>query len=352
MKKFLYIVSLFCIVLQGCKNKKENAVEIGAILPLTGYFSINGQTCKEGLDLAVQEINASQKRFDFKVTYEDNHSLTKDNQMAYRKLRAQNYKLFIGFGGQLLSGIVPETNDKDLILFAHAANNTEFTSLSNRCLRIYPNTEMFAKTICNFFDQSSITNAGVVYLQNDAFTKLGEAFRTEFESRGHTVSLFEGYDPTSRDFKNIVNKAAGKEIQCIYVAGSGETAASFIHQLFTNPKTETIAVIGEMSLSNSSNLEIIGEIKAPVYVVDSYISEDFAESFSKAYNKTPNAYAAYVYANMYMLLEAVNHVGSQSDTKALYDYFRRTTFETAIGRVSFDLETGEPNLDLLIHTMQ
>lgn len=351
MKKVLLFLLSFGIVLQGCKSKNDNTIEVGAILPMTGFFSVNGQTCKEGLDLAVKEINASQDLFTFKILYEDNHSQTKDNQMAFKKLRTQNCKLFVGFGGQLVSGIVPETNNQDVILFAHAANNTEFTTLSNRILRLYPTTEMFAEAISDFFEQQTISKAGIVYLQNDAFTKLAEAFRSEFESRGNSIDLFEGYDPTSRDFKNIVNKAANKGIQCIYVAGSGETAALFIHQLFTNPNTESIPVIGEMSLASSANREIIGELKTPVYVIDNPISEDFINSYKIEYNKIPNAYAAYVYANMYMLLEALNHVGLKEDTKDLYDYFRNNTFETTIGNVSFDKKTSEPNLELFIHEM-
>lgn len=352
MKRIVFVVLVFSLIFIGCKQKKSNEVEIGAILPLTGYFSFNGQCCKEGLDLAVQEINNSQSKYKFTIIYEDNHSLTKDGIMSYKKFHTQNIKYILGFGGQLQSGFISETNNQDLILFAHAANNTEFLSLSNRCLRFYPTTEIFAQIITNFWEKSSITNVGIVYLQNDAFTKLGEAVRSEFVAKGYKVSLFEGYDPNSRDYKDIVNKAANKDIQCIYIAGSSETAASFVHQLFSNPKTDNIAIIGEMSLASSSNRELIGEIKAPIYLVDNNISDSFLEKYKNTYNKTPNAYAAYAYANMYMLLEALDNVADISDAKSVYRYFRNNTFETVIGSVSFDNKTGEPNFELIINELK
>lgn len=352
MKKFNLIALLIVVVLTGCKKNDTNVVEIGAILPLTGYFSLNGQTCKEGLEMAIQEINSSQSDYTFDVIYEDNHSLTKDGMMAYKKLHTNKIKYFLGFGGQLQSGFLPETNNQDLVLFAHAANNTDFLSLSNRCLRFYPNTETFAQIISDYLENRGIKNAGVVYLQNDAFSKLADAFSTEFKARGNDVSLYEGYDPNSRDYKDIVNKAANKSIQCIYVAGSSETAASFIHQLFSNPNTDKISIIGEMSLASSSSREIIGDIKAPIYLVDNVIEEDFSKKYYERYHKTPNAYAAYAYANMYIFLDALNHVHSQSDPLAVYNYIRDNVFETAIGKVSFDKKTGEPVFELFVHELK
>lgn len=355
----LLVALLLCV---SCHNGNKKAqeiktesipkeIKIGAILPLTGMYAINGQTCKEGLDLAVREINEIQSKFNFKVTYEDNHSVVSDNLMAFKKLKVQNYKIFVGFGGQLLSGIIPQTNNQDVVLFAHATNNNEFLKMSNRCLRMYPNSTMFANMISDFLDSLSISKAGVVYLNNEAFTEIGETFRAEFESRGHAVPFFEAYDPKSRDFKNIVNKAANKNLQCIYIAGSGETAASFIHQLFSNPNTEKIPVMGEMSLSNSSNREVIGDHKTSVYVLDNYMSNVFVENYFDAYKKTPNGYAAYVYANMYMLLDALNSI-EEPDAKSVYTYFRENRFDTAIGEVSFDKETGEPDFELLVNELK
>ena len=352
MKRIFYVIVVLSLVFVGCKQKDSNEVEIGAILPLTGYFSFNGQCCKEGLDLAIQEINNSQSKYKFTIIYEDNHSLTKDGIMSYKKFRTQDVKYLIGFGGQLQSGFISETNNQNLILFAHAANNTEFMSLTNRCLRFYPTTEIFAHIITDFWEKSSITTVGVVYLQNDAFTKLGEAVRSESIAKGYTVSLFEGYDPNSRDYKDIVNKAANKNIQCIYVAGSSETAASFIHQLFSNPKTNNIAVIGEMSLASSSNRELIGEIKAPIYLVDNNISDEFLNKYYNAYKKTPNAYAAYAYANMYILLDALNNIDDKSDINSIYKFIRKNKFETVIGEISFDKNTGEPNFELIVHELK
>ena len=43
----------------GCGKKEEEVIKIGAILPLTGDVAVWGNNTKEGIDLAVDEINKS-----------------------------------------------------------------------------------------------------------------------------------------------------------------------------------------------------------------------------------------------------------------------------------------------------
>ena len=56
LKKILLLV-FASVLITGCNQTSQNQIEIGCILPLTGYGAANGNMCKEGLELAVQEIN-------------------------------------------------------------------------------------------------------------------------------------------------------------------------------------------------------------------------------------------------------------------------------------------------------
>lgn len=350
MKKvnFLLSLTLLSLLAVSCKQTPSNVIEIGAILPLTGYGAANGQMCKNGLELAVNEINNSQKDFVFSLTYEDNKSSTKDGLMAYRKLYNAGFDYYVGFGGQYLLGFIPETNNKDIILFVNGTPNLNILSQTNRCFRVYPNIDMFTDKIIEFYNDNEIKNAGVVFLQNEAYTKYGESFREKFRKQGGVVSIYEGFEPNCRDFKNIINKVAKSGAQCIFVSGAGESTAMFTHQLFANPRTSHISVIGDMSLSTSSNIEIIGECKSPVYYIDNYMDSCFVESYKVKYQSNPNAYAVYAYAIPYVLLQACKEKKDISDVKAIYDYIKGTSFSTAAGQISFDSVTCEPNLEMTI----
>lgn len=352
MKKKLLFIALLAVVFAGCQQKKSNVVEIGAIIPLTGYGAANGQMCKEGLELAVGEINSKQTNYHYQLRYEDSKSSTKDGLMAYRKLKSQGLKYYVGFGGQYLLGFIPETNNKNELLFVNGAPNPNILSQTNRCLRIYPNIEMVTDKIIEFFEEKQITNVGVVYLQNEAYTKYGESFRVKFEHGGNKISVYEGFEPDCRDFKNIINKVKNSGIQCIFVSGAGESTAMFTHQLFANPQTSHISVIGDMSLSTTANIEIIGERTSSVYYVNNYMSDEFVNKYERKYGKSPNAYSVYAYAIPYILNQAVMEEKDISNPEKIYEYIKSTLFNTAAGQISFDMETGEPELQMIISEIQ
>ncbi|RMD57361.1 MAG: hypothetical protein D6828_03820 [Nitrospirae bacterium] len=52
----ILIGSLFLI--NGCKKQEPETIKIGAILPLTGDAAQYGEWAKNGISLAVDEINA------------------------------------------------------------------------------------------------------------------------------------------------------------------------------------------------------------------------------------------------------------------------------------------------------
>src|SRR3990167_1877096 len=55
--KNLLLFGLIFLFIASCGKKEEDVIKIGAILPLTGDVAIYGNNTKEGIDLAVEEIN-------------------------------------------------------------------------------------------------------------------------------------------------------------------------------------------------------------------------------------------------------------------------------------------------------
>ena len=351
MRRTTFIILSVLLLFSSCQQKKD-IIEIGAIIPLTGWAAFTGQTCKEGLDLAIQDINNEQTDYTFKVIYEDCKSSPKDALMAYKKLRSSGIEYFVGFGGQFLLSYTPETKGKDVVLFAEGAANMNLLDLSDKCFRLFPNADMMTDKVVSFYREKGIKKAAVVYLQNDAYSLYANFFRQKYESESTSITFFEGYDPNSRDFKDIVNKLVGKEVECLYLAGAGESTALFLHQLYSNPKTSNIPVVGDMSLYISSNLELIGEIKAPIYIMDSYITSEFNAKFQNAYGTHPNAYGAYAYATPYILLDAFKALNGEIDPNQVCEYIKEAEFKTVVGNVRFDKESREPILILNVNTIE
>ena len=55
----LLVVLLLVCSLAGCGEKESETIKIGSSGPLSGSASIYGQAVKEGVELAIEEINAA-----------------------------------------------------------------------------------------------------------------------------------------------------------------------------------------------------------------------------------------------------------------------------------------------------
>ena len=55
----LLVVLLLVCSVAGCKEKETGTIKLGSSGPLSGSVSIYGQAVKEGVELAVEEINAA-----------------------------------------------------------------------------------------------------------------------------------------------------------------------------------------------------------------------------------------------------------------------------------------------------
>ena len=91
MKKAgLIALALCCVlimvyVLIPKENTNDsNEIKIGAIVPLTGSSALNGSMFKQGLEMAVNEINQNGGLVSFKIQLEDSKSSPKDSYMSFK----------------------------------------------------------------------------------------------------------------------------------------------------------------------------------------------------------------------------------------------------------------------------
>ena len=343
-------IFLTVLLLKG-KTKSANEIRIGAIFPMTGYAASNGQISYRSLSLAIDSLNKIQSNYKYKVIYEDCKSSAKDATLAYKRLKSQGVKYFLGFGGAFLVGLTPETNNNEEILFAVGTPNMNFLSLSNRAIRIYPNVEMVIDLIINFISEKQYNNAAIVYLQSEAYSNYNVIFQKKMNNHGIPVVYTEGFDANTKDFKGIINKIAVQKPDLLYLAGTGESTAIFIRQLFSNPQAENIPIIGDMSLANSDNLQLIGDIKHPLYVIDSYISPEYKTAYRSMYKEMPNALHAFVATVPFILNDAINDCGQDASVSTICQHIKNHEFSTLTGSLSFSKESGEPNLNMYVRTV-
>src|SRR5579859_7324318 len=86
-KRFLLAaISVVVLIAVGCRD--SGSIPIGVVVPLSGNSANYGKSCQQGIDLALNEINASggARGRQFRAIYEDDKAQAKDGLTAAQKL--------------------------------------------------------------------------------------------------------------------------------------------------------------------------------------------------------------------------------------------------------------------------
>lgn len=192
----------------------KEPIKIGAILPLTGKAAEFGQYWREGLELAVNDINNHMQVTDRRIELivEDSASDPKIALNAYKKLKdTDNIKyLFLAISGVTMT-ILPEST-KDNILVMTTSTHPEITSGKYLALRTYYTPEEEVKSMINFaYNTLEKRKIGIIYMNDESCRGYKEYFEKEFKILGGEA-YSESFEVTEKDFKTQLTKIKEKKI--------------------------------------------------------------------------------------------------------------------------------------------
>ena len=130
----------FAAGLTGCSGSKSDSIKIGGIAPLSGNVAVYGVECKNGIDLAVEEINAAGgingKPLEF--ICEDDEGDSAKSVNAYKKLVTKDkIRIIIG---SLTSGctlaVTKQAQAQQVLQIAPAATAVNITEAGDFIFRV------------------------------------------------------------------------------------------------------------------------------------------------------------------------------------------------------------------------
>ena len=352
MKKIIFALLAVCLLSSGCQERKEdNVIKIGAILPLTGSASYAAEFMKKGLDLAIRELNDTSE-YEYKLIYEDSKSLPKDGLISYNKLRSQNVDFIICALSNVGMAIAPKTNNEDVILFGTAIVPSDFVTISNKTIRVYPNSEGMASVVAEHNNNTlKSKRPAVIYINNDMGIDCLKAYSNIVLKYNNQVVYSESYEPNQKDFKDIINKILQNHVDCVYVSGFGESYISFVKQFNNDPRTHNIILTGDMTFGLPDTKSKIGITSSVIHYADAIITSDFSKTYKNAYSESPNSYAAYTYTVPFLIQAALDNGCKLNNIDGIYKYITTTSFDSAMGSLCFTCD-GESNLQFSMKTLE
>lgn len=329
----------------SCSGKKNDTIKIGGIAPLSGGVAVYGTECKNGIDQAVEEINAAGGINGQKIEFicEDDEGDSAKSVNAYKKLVTKDrVKVIIG---SLTSGctmaITNLAQAQKVVQIAPAATAVAITDAGNYVFRACYTDPFQGKIGGKFaYENLGTKKAAILYdIGNDYSVGLTDNFTAEYTSMGGSIVSKESYSTGDKDFNAQLTKIKAANPEVIYLPDYYGTVALIAKQLRAQGiNVPIVGADGWDGLTDNAGDEVLNGYYSNHYSENSSSAavQTFVKSFKAKYNKAPNSFAALGYDCVYMLRDAIKDSGSTDDSAKIRDALEATNGDYVTGHIVFD----------------
>jgi branched-chain amino acid transport system substrate-binding protein len=355
MKKcVLSLVAL--LVLSGVTGCSDKGLKIGVSAPLSGDIAALGQSTRNAILLAQEEINAKGGvnigGVRQKVTFiiEDDENKPESTATVFQKLINQDKVVaIIGSQSSKCSNAgAPIAESAGIPQLTPWSTNPNVTKNKKYVFRACFIDPFQGKVVANFArDKMKAKTAAVLYdVASDYNKGIAEVFRDEFAKAGGKLVGFETYNTNDKDFSAQLSKIKGGNPDILFLPNYFNEVPLQIQQ--ARKLGLTCRVIGSDSWDNPELIKLGGKEMDGTYFTNHYspdvdrpASKEFIAKYRKKFNTQVDAAAALTYDSVYILINAIEKAG-KAEPKAIRDAIAATRgFNGATGTITYN-GTGDP----------
>ena len=371
-RRFLSILLAGCLAasLTACGGTKEEStapaessdsasgepILLGTISPNTGNLAAYGTAIVNGVNLAVEEINAAGGVLgsQIQVVNADDQGDPTECMNAFNSLVSQGVGLIVGScTSSCTSAITDSANEEEVCLTSPSSTADSITTEDDYVFRACYADSFQGAIAAAYAKQAGYSKVGVVYCAADTYSKgLYDSFSAACEKYGVEVAAVES--TASMDVQDYTNQFAS-----MVNAGVDLVYAPYYYDVIGPYLVTQARAAGYTGIIMGAD----GYDGAPSYVVEgadltafndvywtnhydpadeSELVQDFVKAFQDKYGETPMAMSALAYDCVYMYKTAIEAAGS-ADAAAVRDAMADTsvTYDCVTGTFTLD-ESGTP----------
>lgn len=371
-RRFLSILLAGCLAvsLTACGGTKEESaapaesgdsasggpILLGTISPNTGNLAAYGTAIMNGVNLAVEEINAAGGVLgsQIQVINADDQGDPTECMNAFNSLVSQGVGLIIGsVTSSCTSAITDSANEEEVVLTSPSSTADSITTEDDYVFRACYADSFQGAIAAAYAKQAGYAKVGVVYCAADTYSKgLYDSFSAACEKYGVEVAAVES--TASMDVQDYTNQFAS-----LVNAGVELVYAPYYYDVIGPYLVTQARAAGYTGIIMGAD----GYDGAPSYVVEgadltafngvywtnhydpadeSAMVQNFVKAFQDKYGEIPMAMSALAYDCVYMYKTAMEAAGS-ADPAAVRDAMadNSLTYECVTGTFTLD-ESGTP----------
>lgn len=362
---------LAALVLVGCNKSPDitanatgttigDTLKIGVNLELTGSVAAYGNAEKNGINLAVEQINKAGgvdgKKIE--VITKDNKSENAEASTAATNLAVQsqvNAMIGPATSGAVAAAslnaqktgvplLTPSGTQDDLTIDKDGVKKYIFRttfqdSFQGQVLAQYAYQNLNAKKVVLYYDNSSDYAKGIA-----------EEFQRVYPGEIVTVATFASGD---KDFQSALTKFKDLDYDAIVMPGY-YTETGIITKQARDMSIE-VPILGPDGFNDDSFADLAGVPNThDVYYVSGYSTKtalsdkatQFIEAYKKKYGSEPNMFAALAYDSVYMIAEAAK--GAKTSIDIADNLAKLSQFDGVTGTMTIDKDHNPIKTALMV----
>lgn len=371
MKKILSLIlaSLFVVgSLAACGGGSDipaDTLLIGGIGPITGDAAIYGTAVKNGMQLAIDEINAAGgvNGIKFMMDFQDDEHDSEKAVNAYNTLKDKGAQLIIGtVTSQPCKAVAPLAAADNMFLLTPSGSAVECIAAANAFRICFSDPDQGKASAIYIGTNNVATKIAVIYNSSDVYSKgIYDSFMAESENQPFEVVESQAFTADSKtDFSVQLQKIKDSGADLVFLPIYYQEAALILQQAETIGLPETIKYFGCDGLDG-----LVAQLKDDAALADGVIlltpfaadaSDEKTQTFTAAYkaafnDEIPNQFAADGYDAVYTVAEAIKKaditdakIKSKDLSDKLTVAMTQITVEGVTGTMTWN-DKGEPTKD-------
>lgn len=302
-------------------SNDSDTVNIGVLYPKTGQYAEYGKMFQQGLDLAVEKVNADGgvqgKKLGLK--YYDTQSDAKQDASVAPKIAAdQSIIAVVGdYTSPASSAASPTFQQAGLVHYGFNNSAPTFTDTGDHVWTPQIGQDIQQKANADIVAKHA-KKISVVYIENDWGKQAYQYFKEEAEKRGVEIAYESSYLPDSTDLSPILIPARDAQPDAVVDIGYGPDGALVINTL-----RDKLGFTGEYfgGQETSEFLNLAGKNAEGAIITGCFSAEgtkdkkaqQFVKDFKAKYGKNPGNFEVTSYQSIIDLAYAANKEGVTRD---------------------------------------
>ena len=346
----------------GSSSSGGDVFMIGGIGPTTGDNAIYGNAVKNGVQLAVDEINADGGINGYQIEYqfEDDQSDSEKAVNAYNTLKDWGMQMLIGtVTSTPCTAVVEESHADNMFQLTPSATAVESIQYDNAFRMCFSDPNQ-GKASADYISENGLaTKVAVIYNSSDTYSSgIYQRFVEEAKTTGLEVVSAEAFTADSKtDFSVQLQKAKDAGAELVFLPIYYQEASLILAQAdkmgFAPEWFGCDGMDGLLALEGFDTALAEGLMFLTPFTADAEdeATQTFVADFNEQFGGTPNQFAADAYDCVYVIKAAIEKADITPDmsisdmSDALKSAMTEIQIDGLTGKQITWGEDGEPNKD-------